>query len=69
MTEKQKVQADLWNTKKLSERKFWFLKDVSAEELPDIDLFSPDIALDGIERGEQVRINLGELYSCILSET
>lgn len=51
---------DLWNTKKLSEHKFWFLKDASAEELPDIDLFSSDIALDEIERGEQVSINVGK---------
>lgn len=50
---------DLWNTKKLTEQKFWFLKDASAEESPDIDMYSPDIALDGIERGEQVSINLG----------
>lgn len=48
---------DLWNTKKLSERKFWFLKDASAEQLTDIDMFSTDITLDDIERGEQVSIN------------
>ncbi|XP_065940396.1 intermembrane lipid transfer protein VPS13A isoform X3 [Magallana gigas] len=56
--EKQKVPADLWNTKKLSERKFWFLKDASAEELPDIDLFPSDITLDEIERGEQLIIKV-----------